>query len=73
MGKTKDIISVEEIREGLGPVLKEDDLQILLLFGSTVSGNMHKKSDIDLAFLFDRPGRKTCPFSRLKKQACARI
>lgn len=55
MGKTKDIISVEEVREGLGPVLKEDGLQILLLFGSTVSGNTHKKSDIDLAFLFDRP------------------
>lgn len=55
MGKSKDIISVEEIREGLGPVLKEDGLQILLLFGSTVSGNKHKKSDIDLAFLFDRP------------------
>lgn len=55
MGKAKDIISVEEIREGLVPVLKEDGLQILLLFGSTVSGNTHKKSDIDLAFLFDRP------------------
>lgn len=55
MANTKDTIFVNEIREKLDPVLKEKGLQVLMLFGSTVSGNRHKKSDIDLAFLFDRP------------------
>ncbi len=30
-------------------------LRLILLFGSVVTGNVSKKSDIDLAFLFDRP------------------
>lgn len=37
------------------PVFKEQRTELVLLFGSAVSGTTHKRSDIDLAFLFDRP------------------
>lgn len=37
------------------PVFKEQGTELVLLFGSAVSGTTHKRSDIDLAFLFDRP------------------
>jgi len=47
--------SIEEIKDRLIPLLKEESLQLVLMFGSVASGMMHKKSDIDLAFLFNRP------------------
>jgi predicted nucleotidyltransferase len=48
--------SPEEIKERLAPLFKDGELQLALVFGSTVSGKVKKKqSDIDLAFLFDRP------------------
>jgi predicted nucleotidyltransferase len=51
-GKT---IAPEEIREKLMPLFDDKSLRLVLLFGSAASGKTHKKSDIDLAFLFDRP------------------
>lgn len=51
----KNKISTKEIRERLDPLFKNECLRLVLLFGSLVTGNIHKKSDIDLAFLFDRP------------------
>lgn len=48
-------ISIETIRERLSPLFMEEGLQLILLFGSHVSGKMHKQSDIDVAVLFDRP------------------
>jgi predicted nucleotidyltransferase len=52
----KKIFSTEEIEEKLAPLFKDKELQLALVFGSTVSGRFRKKqSDIDLAFLFDRP------------------
>ncbi len=48
-------LNIAEIREKLAPLLKEENLQLVLLFGSAASGKMHKQSDIDLAFLFDGP------------------
>jgi predicted nucleotidyltransferase len=48
--------STEEIKEKLTPLFKDGELQLALVFGSTVSGRFKKKkSDIDLAFLFDKP------------------
>ena len=55
MAKTKKIISIEEIRKRLTPLFKDEGLQLVLLFGSLVSGKVHKQSDIDLAFLFNMP------------------
>jgi predicted nucleotidyltransferase len=55
MAKTKEIISVEEIRNRLVPIFKDEGLKLVLLFGSAVLGKIHKQSDIDLAFLFDKP------------------
>ena len=55
MADPRKILSIEEIRESLTPLFKEKGLQLILLFGSVVAGTMHKKSDIDLAFLFDSP------------------
>lgn len=47
--------SVEEIRKKLMPVFEEQGAELVLLFGSAASGTMHKRSDIDLAFLFEGP------------------
>ncbi len=51
----KKTISIEEIKEKLVPVFRDKGLGLLLLFGSSISGNTHERSDIDLAFLFDKP------------------
>jgi len=55
MPKTEGIISIEGIKDKLAPLFKDRRLKLVLLFGSAVLGNVHKESDIDLAFLFDRP------------------
>jgi predicted nucleotidyltransferase len=55
MSEPKNVLSIEETKDRLSPLFKEEGLQLVLMFGSVVSGMMHKKSDIDLAFLFDRP------------------
>jgi len=55
MTEAKKIPSIKEIRERLTPILEDEGLQLVLVFGSIVSGRMHRQSDIDLAFLFDRP------------------
>lgn len=54
MAKAKEIPSIEEVRNRLSPLFKDDRLQLVLLFGSAVTERIHKHSDIDLAFLFDR-------------------
>lgn len=53
MGNIK--ISIEEIKDRLKPLFQDEHLQLLLIFGSFVHEKVHKKSDIDLAFLYDRP------------------
>ena len=55
MVDTKEFHSIDEIKQKLTPLFEEGGLQLVLLFGSAASGRMHKKSDIDLAFLYDRP------------------
>ena len=47
--------SVDEIKEKLSPLFREEALQIVLLFGSQSSGQVHPESDIDLGFLYDEP------------------
>lgn len=54
MKDSKERVSIEEIRKGLSPLFYAEGLRLVLLFGSAVSGKIHKKSDIDLAFLFDK-------------------
>lgn len=49
------IISEEEVKNRLSPLFKKEGLRLVILFGSTISGEVHKKSDIDIAFLFDKP------------------
>jgi predicted nucleotidyltransferase len=51
----KRALSFEEIRGRLTPLLSEERLQFVLLFGSSAHGRMHKRSDIDLAFMFEGP------------------
>ena len=53
--KTTHILSVEEIAGRLKPLFAHRDLRLILLFGSAASGRTHKKSDLDIAFLFDGP------------------
>lgn len=68
MAKTGKFLPIEEIRERLRPLFNHpvpplekkgeegfEGLQLVLVFGSVVSGVVHKQSDIDLAFLFDKP------------------
>ena len=47
--------STDEIKEKLSSLFKEEALQIVLLFGSQSSGQVHPESDIDLGFLYDEP------------------
>ena len=47
--------SIQEIRVLLTPLVQQKDLQLLILFGSSVHGVRHQESDLDLAFLFDQP------------------
>lgn len=48
-------LSIKAIREGLAPLCSEETLKLIILFGSTVSGKTHRKSDIDIAFLYTAP------------------
>ena len=48
-------LSLTEIKERLAPLVHKPGLQIVLLFGSRVSGRDHSRSDIDLGVLFDSP------------------
>ena len=53
--KMDKIPAVDEIKERLAPLFKEEGLQLVLLFGSAAVGPVHRESDIDLGFLFERP------------------
>lgn len=55
MADLKKIYCIDEIKEKLTPLFTEEGLQLVLLFGSVVSGRARKESDIDLAFLYDEP------------------
>jgi len=46
---------VDEIKGKLTPLFNEEGLQLVLLFGSAAAGTAHRKSDIDLGFLFEKP------------------
>jgi predicted nucleotidyltransferase len=48
-------LSLTQIKQRLAPLFQEPGLQIVLLFGSRVSGRIHSGSDIDLGVLFDSP------------------
>jgi len=54
MSKRRKTLSIEEIKEKLCPLFEEEGLQLVILFGSSVSGKVHNRSDIDIAFLFNR-------------------
>ncbi len=55
MTTIKEKLTIEEIRDRLSPLFNDEGIKLVLLFGSVVSGKVHKQSDIDLAFLFDKP------------------
>jgi len=44
-----------DIKNRLSPLFREPDLRLAVLFGSAATERIHKRSDIDLAFLFDKP------------------
>jgi predicted nucleotidyltransferase len=48
-------LTIEVIKEKLLPLFGEKGLRLVVLFGSVAKGKVHKKSDIDIAFLFDKP------------------
>ncbi|MDP2166722.1 MAG: nucleotidyltransferase domain-containing protein [Thermodesulfovibrionales bacterium] len=55
MAGTGKTFSQEKITEALSPLFKASGLKLVLLFGSALTGGAHKRSDLDLAFLFDGP------------------
>jgi predicted nucleotidyltransferase len=55
MAKVKDIIPIDEIKKKLNPVFKDKGIKLVILFGSVVSGRTHAYSDIDIAFLYEKP------------------
>lgn len=54
MAKSIKIPTIDEIRENLAPLFLDKGLRFVLLFGSSATGKVHRHSDIDLAFSFDR-------------------
>ena len=55
MGRIKTIPTIEELKKRLTPLFREEGLSLVLLFGSAARAQVHRRSDIDLAFLYDRP------------------
>src|SRR4030042_2608486 len=55
MKEPHPVPSIAETKERLTPLFEDESLQLVLLFGSALTRNMHKGSDIDLAFLYDKP------------------
>ncbi len=49
------ILSIEDIRSRLEPLYHDSGLQLIVLFGSLAKGRRNRRSDIDLAFLYDVP------------------
>jgi len=45
--------SIDRIKENLTPLLNEEGLRLIVLFGSLAAGKTHSGSDVDLGFLFD--------------------
>lgn len=48
-------LSIEDIRNRLEPLHHDSGLQLIVLFGSLAKGLRKRRSDIDLAFLYDVP------------------
>lgn len=48
------MLSMSDIKERLAPLFDVDGLSLIILFGSMASGAVHARSDMDLAFLYDR-------------------
>jgi uncharacterized protein len=46
---------MEEIKERLKPLFSDEGLRLVYVFGSVATAHVHRRSDIDLAFLYDRP------------------
>jgi predicted nucleotidyltransferase len=55
MEKPETPLSIIDIKDRLIPLFRKKGLQLVLLFGSMAKGSVHRKSDIDLGFLFDEP------------------
>ncbi|MFQ5328842.1 MAG: nucleotidyltransferase domain-containing protein [Thermodesulfobacteriota bacterium] len=52
MTDTYKILAPDEIKRRLEPLFLDDGLKLVILFGSTVTGNTHRRSDIDIGLLF---------------------
>lgn len=48
------MLSASDIKNKLAPLFDDESLNLIILFGSMASGATHSRSDVDLAFLYDR-------------------
>lgn len=48
-------VTTSELAQKLRPLFERPDVQLVMLFGSYVSGNVHPRSDLDLAILAQEP------------------
>lgn len=46
---------IKEIPDLISSLFTDKHLLLVILFGSACNGKIHKRSDIDLAFLYDKP------------------
>jgi predicted nucleotidyltransferase len=46
---------IEQLPEKLQPLFRRPDIRLVVVFGSRVSGQVRKSSDLDIAILGDRP------------------
>jgi len=49
------MLTIEDICNRLEPLYHDSGLQLIVLFGSLAKGRRGRRSDIDLAFLYDVP------------------
>lgn len=48
------MLSISDIKDRLAPLFINDGLNLIILFGSVASGTIQARSDVDIAFLYDR-------------------
>lgn len=49
------ISNIPQIKPAVEKIAKTNGLSLILLFGSQTSGKTHRKSDVDIAYLSDKP------------------
>ena len=55
----------------LGQIAQRHGIRLLLLFGSTVSGQVHERSDVDLGVVVDQPSLGLRQYGKMARRFVA--